>query len=125
MLIDTHVLLWFLNNESRLPTSIRQRIENTEFVFVSIASIWEIAIKVNVGKLTLLSPLETIQINMIALNIQELPISFEDTKCYVNLPLYHRDPFDRILIAQAMNHSLAIVSADTAFDAYSIQRVWA
>lgn len=125
MLIDTHALLWFLNNESRLPNSIRQQIESTEFVFVSIASIWEIAIKVSIGKLTLLSPLETIQLNMIALNIQVLPISFEDTKCYVNLPLHHRDPFDRMLIAQAINHSLAIVSADTTFDAYPIQRVWA
>lgn len=125
MLIDTHTLLWFLNNESKLPPSVRQQIENTEFVFVSIASIWEIAIKVNIGKLTLLSPMETIQLNMVALNIQELPISFEDAKCYVNLPLHHRDPFDRILIAQAISHSLPIASADVAFDAYPIQRVWA
>ena len=124
MLLDTHTLLWFLNNETKLPTSVRQRIENTEIVCVSIASIWEIAIKVNVGKLRLLSPLETIQINIIALNIQELPISFSDVQHYVSLPLHHRDPFDRILIAQAINRSLSIVSADTAFDAYPIKRVW-
>ncbi|UBF24110.1 type II toxin-antitoxin system VapC family toxin [Kovacikia minuta CCNUW1] len=125
MLLDTHTLLWFLNNEFKLPASIKQQIENTEFVFASIASIWEIAIKVNVGKLTLLSPLETIQLNMVALSIQELTISFADVQCYINLPLHHRDPFDRMLIAQAINHSLVIVSADTAFDAYPIQRVWA
>ncbi|NJN88188.1 MAG: type II toxin-antitoxin system VapC family toxin [Leptolyngbyaceae cyanobacterium SL_7_1] len=124
MLLDTHTLLWFLNNDTKLPTLVRQRIENTEFVFVSIASIWEIAIKVNVGKLTLLSPLETIQVNIIALSIQELSITFTDVQHYVNLPLHHKDPFDRILIAQAMNHSLPIISADAAFDAYPIQRVW-
>jgi PIN domain nuclease of toxin-antitoxin system len=125
MLLDTHTLLWFLNNESRLPTSIKQQIEDTEFVFASIASIWEIAIKISIGKLTLLSPLETIQTNMLALNIQELSISFTDVQCYTGLALHHRDPFDLILIAQAINHSLAIVSVDTAFDAYPIQRVWA
>jgi PIN domain nuclease of toxin-antitoxin system len=59
------------------------------------------------------------------LDIELLPLTFEDIKCYVGLPLHHRDPFDRILIAQATTNSLIIVSADSAFDAYSIQRVWA
>ncbi|MGK7905073.1 MAG: type II toxin-antitoxin system VapC family toxin [Hormoscilla sp.] len=126
MLLDTHVLLWFLDNNPRLPKSIKENIENTESVFVSIASIWEISIKVNIGKLTLTTPLQMIRVNMRALNIQELPITFEDAITYASLPLTskHRDPFDRILVAQAMNRSLSLVSADTKFDTYSISRVW-
>ena len=126
MLLDTHTLLWFLNNDSRLPEPIKQQIENTESVFVSIASIWEISIKVSVGKLTLLAPLETIKLDMISLRIRELPVMFEDAITYISLPLSssHRDPFDRMLISQAINRSLIIISVDKKFDAYPIQRVW-
>ncbi|NJN89321.1 MAG: type II toxin-antitoxin system VapC family toxin [Leptolyngbyaceae cyanobacterium SL_5_14] len=127
MLLDTHTLLWFLNDDSRLPNPLKQQIETTETVFVSIASIWEISIKVNIGKLTLLTPLEMMKLNMASLKIQELTITFEDAVTYVSLPLKsdHRDPFDRILVAQAANRSLVLVSRDVKFDAYSIQRVWA
>lgn len=126
LLLDTHILLWFLNNDSRLPKSIRDQIENTEDVFISIASIWEMAIKINIGKLILKTPLNIIQVNLNNLNILELPITFEDTVTYSSLSLIpnHRDPFDRILVAQVINHSLSLVSADTKFDAYPIQRVW-
>lgn len=66
MLLDTHVLLWFLDNNPKLPKSIKENIENTESVFVRIASIWEISIKVNIGKLTLTTPLEMIRVNRMA-----------------------------------------------------------
>ncbi len=126
MLLDTHTLLWFINGDSRLPTSVKRQIEDTESVFVSLASIWEIAIKVSVGKLTLLTPLETIKLNMISLSILELPITFEDAITYISLPLNsdHRDPFDRMLISQAINRSLIITSADKKLDTYPIQRLW-
>lgn len=126
MLLDTHTLLWFLNNDSRLPVNIKQTIEETEFVFVSIVSIWEIAIKVNIKKLNLLTPFETIQTNIYALNIQELTISFEDNVTYITLPLRpeHKDPFDRMLIAQAISRSIPIISLDTKLDAYLVKRIW-
>jgi PIN domain nuclease of toxin-antitoxin system len=124
MLLDTHALLWFLNKDSRLPETTKQQIEDAESVFVSMASLWEISIKVNIGKLTLMAPFETIRLNMINLGIEELPISFEDAITYLSIPLHHRDPFDRILVAQAMNHSLILISRDVAFDSYAIQRVW-
>ena len=89
-----------------------------------MASLWEISIKVNIGKLTLMAPFETIRLNMINLGIEELPISFEDAITYLSIPLHHRDPFDRILVAQAMNHSLILISRDVAFDSYDIQRLW-
>jgi PIN domain nuclease of toxin-antitoxin system len=124
MLLDTHTLLWFLNKDSRLPETTKTQIEEAESVFVSMASLWEISIKVNIGKLTLMTPFETIRLNMINLGIEELPISFEDAITYLSIPLHHRDPFDRILVAQAMNHSLILISRDVAFDSYAIRRVW-
>ncbi len=124
MLLDTHALLWFLNKDSRLPETTKQQIEDAESVFVSMASLWEISIEVNIGKLTLMAPFENIRLNMINLGIEELPISFEDAITYLSIPLHHRDPFDRIMVAQAMNHSLILISRDVAFDSYAIQRVW-
>jgi PIN domain nuclease of toxin-antitoxin system len=102
----------FLNNDSRLPVSVKQKIEETELVFVSAISIWEIAIK--------------IKENMNALNIQELPIAFDDSTTYISLPILkeHKDPFDRMIVAQAMRRSLILVSADKKLDAYPISRLW-
>ncbi len=126
MLLDTHTLLWFLNNDSRLPVSVRQKIEETELVFVSAVSLWEIAIKINIGKLNIVTSFEEIKENMNALNIQELPIGFDDSLAYIGLPLIkeHKDPFDRMIVAQAMRRSLLLVSADKKLDAYLISRLW-
>jgi len=126
MLLDTHTLLWFLNNDSRLPVSVKQKIEETEVVFVSVISIWEIAIKINIGKLNIVPSFEAIRENMSNLNIQELPIEFDDSIAYISLPLLkeHKDPFDRMIVAQAMRRSLTLVSADKKLDAYQINRLW-
>ena len=124
LLLDTHALIWFLENNPRLPISARNRIEATEIVFASIASIWEIAIKINIGKLTLTEPFEAIEANLTAAQIALLPITFDDTQSYLSLPLHHRDPFDRILISQAINHSLTLVSQDIQMDSYAIDRLW-
>jgi PIN domain nuclease of toxin-antitoxin system len=126
MLLDTHTLLWFLNNDSRLPVSVKQKIEETELVFVSSISIWEIAIKINIGKLNIQISFETIKENMNALNIQELPIEFDDSLAYISLPILkeHKDPFDRMIVAQAMRRSLTLVSADKKLDSYSVTKFW-
>ena len=124
ILLDTHALIWFLDNDTRLPVSTRTQIETTPTVFVSVASLWEIAIKANIGKLDLSAPFSTIEPNLVALGITQLPITFKDLEVYLSLPLHHRDPFDRILIAQAINYSLALVSQDTKMDAYAIHRLW-
>jgi len=124
LLLDTHALIWFLENDARLPISTRSRIETTPSVFVSIASLWEIAIKANIGKLELSAPFNTIEPNLVALGITQLPIHFKDLEIYLSLPLHHRDPFDRILISQAINYSLSLVSQDPQMDAYSIKRLW-
>ena len=123
-LLDTHTLIWFLENDSRLPTATRTQIETTPIIFISIVSLWEIAIKANIGKLDLSFPFSTIAPNLQSLGIIELPITFKDLEIYLSLPLYHRDPFDRILIAQAMNHVLPLIGQDVQMDAYPIQRLW-
>ncbi|RFP61366.1 MAG: type II toxin-antitoxin system VapC family toxin [Limnothrix sp. CACIAM 69d] len=125
MLLDTHALLWFLEDSPKLPSEIKERIENSSQVVVSIASIWEIAIKLSINKLKLQFEFRELPAILEELEISILPLSFEDTNIYLSLPLHHRDPFDRILIAQAINHSLSIASADIAFDAYAtIRRLW-
>lgn len=122
MLLDTHALLWFLEDDSRLPPSIRSLIEDSDSVFASIVSLWEIAIKLSINKLTLKFEFQDLPNFLDELEIRVLPLTFADAAQYLNLPLHHRDPFDRMLIAQAMTNSLAIASADPAFDAYQVQR---
>ena len=104
--------------------STRDKIESADDVFLSIASLWEMAIKLNIGKLPLQGNFEDIEPQLSAAGITILPITFADTVQFRYLPLHHRDPFDRILVAQAINHSLALISRDVAFDAYDLQRVW-
>jgi PIN domain nuclease of toxin-antitoxin system len=91
---------------------------------LSIASLWEISIKLGLGKLRLQKSFSELEEVLQDLKIGVLPITFADTERYLSLPLHHRDPFDRMLIAQAMNHRLVLISCDSAFDAYSIHRVW-
>lgn len=124
-LLDTHTFIWLTEDSPSLLDDLREMINTADLVYVSIASLWEISIKLKLGKLSLKQSYESIGKTVENSDILLLPIAFEDTAQLLNLPLHHKDPFDRILIAQAMNHSLAIASADTAFDAYPIQRVWA
>ena len=124
MLLDTHTLIWFLEDNPKLPSIVRQRIENSSLVFVSIASLWEISIKLGLGKLNFQFEFQEIPAFLEQLEIVILPITFSDVECYLKQPLHHRDPFDRILVAQAINHSLVLISRDVAFDAYSVQRLW-
>ncbi|BAZ01763.1 hypothetical protein NIES37_57690 [Tolypothrix tenuis PCC 7101] len=124
LLLDTHALIWFVSNDTNLPVATKEKIESAKTVFFSIASLWEMAIKFNIGKLTLQGVFEDIEPQLIAAGITILPITFADTVQFRYLPLHHRDPFDRILVAQAMNNCLVLISRDPAFDAYSIQRVW-
>ena len=124
LLLDTHAFIWYSENDPKLPESIKIDIENADRVYISIASLWEIAIKLSIGKLSLRSNYESIESSLEPARIELLPISFADTVRVMNLPLHHRDPFDRILIAQAINHSLTLVSCDAAFAAYPIRVTW-
>ncbi|PSB63592.1 PIN domain nuclease, partial [filamentous cyanobacterium CCP1] len=121
----THTLLWYLQGNSNLSQTSRTIIYAQEnSLFDSIASLWEIAIKLGLGKLELRRPFQDLQEDLRQFAIEILPITFADTANYLTLPLHHRDPFDRLLIAQALNRSLILISRDANFDAYSLQRLW-
>jgi PIN domain nuclease of toxin-antitoxin system len=125
VLIDTHTFLWFINDNSDLSSSAKDILESDSDVLLSIASIWEIAIKLSIGKLSLPAKFsefipEQIQINQIDI----LPIEVIHLEAVSSLPLYHRDPFDRLLIAQGISEQVSIISADKVFDLYPVQRLW-
>lgn len=124
LLLDTHTFIWYSENDANLPTSLKAAIETANRVYLSIATLWEIAIKLNLGKLSLQTNYEWIEASLGPAGIDLLPITFADTVQILKLPLHHRDPFDRILIAQAMTHSLSIVSRDRVFSAYPVQQMW-
>ena len=116
LLLDTHVLLWWLTDPAKLSRPAREAITNAEnLVFVSAASIWEMTIKSDLGKLEMPDDLTQ---QMQAERFEELPIRISDARLVATLPAFHRDPFDRMLIAQAKNNSLTLVSHDRLVLAY-------
>ena len=125
-LIDTHAWLWFVLGNNSLPKSIRDTIADSgNSIFLSPASYWEIAIKISLGKYTLPIPFDRFLNEAIAgEGMTVIPVTPEHAIIVAQLPFHHRDPFDRLLIAQAIGENLPIISADSAFDRYGVQRVW-
>lgn len=126
ILLDTHTFLWFVDDNPRLSQSARVLIESVDSQpFLSVASLWEIAIKISLGKLTLKQPYETFIPQQLALNgVGILNIAMEHTAAITNLPFHHRDPFDRLIAVQAKLDKMNLLSADPIFDAYGVKRVW-
>src|SRR5437016_5531042 len=126
LLLDTHALIWFLNNSANLSAIARAAIEATDnFVSVSVVSLWEIAIKVKLGKLTLPAPFEQLFPEQLVTNeIACLPIEIADLYRLANLEFHHRDPFDRLIAAQALARGLTLISRDPHFASYGVTTVW-
>jgi len=126
LLLDSHAMLWFFWDDVRLSATAKSLIEDDENrKLVSIASCWEIAIKVGLGKLDLGEPCRSFLPREISRNNFELlPISLDHATMVEGLIARHRDPFDRLLIAQAMVESLPLVSGDSVFDEYGVSRLW-
>lgn len=126
LLLDTHALLWFYLGDPRLGASARAAIEegaNTSLV--SPASSWELAIKIGLGKYALAIPHEVfVQEAIFDNGFEVLPILPKHTAALIGLPRHHGDPFDRLMIAQATVEETPILSADGAFDAYGVSRIW-
>jgi PIN domain nuclease of toxin-antitoxin system len=126
LLLDTHAFLWFITADPKLSTTAEQVIrDRANTPLLSIASVWEIAIKVNQGRLPLPQPLDRfipqqLQINRVSI----LPIELQHTYEIARMPLHHRDPFDRLLISQAISEGIPLVSTDRAFDDYPVKRLW-
>jgi PIN domain nuclease of toxin-antitoxin system len=124
-LLDTHALIWFLNGDKQISTKARKAIESDKANnFISIASIWEIGIKISLNRLSM-----NIEFSQLGEEIQNngfeiLPISFQDISTITSLPFHHRDPFDRLIISQAINANLTIVSKDEFFPNYDVKLLW-
>jgi len=119
-LLDTHTFLWFLEGSNNLSEKARISIENTENIkFISIASIWEVAIKLNLGKLKLDIKLEDLKEEILKNNFEILPLDFEHIIELSNLEEIHKDPFDRLIISQAISEKLTLISKDSNFSLYS------
>lgn len=126
LLLDTNALLWFIAGSPHLSPAARSLIVDAgNEKFVSAASLWETAIKISIGKMTLATTFDALFPHQLAINgFELLPIAIKHTTAVISLPFHHRDPFDRILIAQAIEENMSLVSIGTAFDKYSVTRIW-
>jgi PIN domain nuclease of toxin-antitoxin system len=122
LLLDTHIFLWFISGDQRLPIHLQNSIRDlNNDVYLSCVSVWEVTVKYQLGKLPLPeSPEIYLPKQRQQHLINTLTLDEESVAQLLNLPLLHRDPFDRILICQALQHNLTIVTVDTAIRAYSV-----
>jgi PIN domain nuclease of toxin-antitoxin system len=125
LLLDTHTFLWFATGDPALSTPAKQAIQATADIYISAASAWEIRTKYRLGKLAsaavIVHDLATV---VRRLEFAELNISFADADLAGSLEGAHRDPFDRMLVAQALNYRLALVSNEAAFEDFGVTRLW-
>ena len=126
VLLDTHAFLWLISGDDRLSETAQKTFLNPgNILFFSAASLWEICIKMSLGKLSLKSGwLKTIENEMKINAIQWLSIEMTHCVKLINLPFHHRDPFDRMLVAQALVDDMQLLSRDTRLSSYEIKRIW-
>jgi PIN domain nuclease of toxin-antitoxin system len=124
-ILDTHAFLWFVAGDKQLPESIKSKIiDINESCFLSIASLWEITIKNQIGKLTLDIPLEDLFEYADRNRIEIIQISYEHLLILSKLPEHHSDPFDRIIISQTVAENLTLISKDKVIKKYKIKQQW-
>ena len=125
VLLDTHTFLWAIADDGRLSRRAQQIYTGPNDLWLSVASVWEILIKVRAGKLPLPEPAGTYIVKELAKNkIEVLPIKLDHVLRIESLPLHHRDLFDRILIAQSLEENLPLVTADPVFERYPAKLIW-
>ena len=125
VLLDTHTFIWYIEGNAKLTQKARDVIEvSGDKIYLSIISLWEIAIKTGKKQLTLQNKFDDLLDVLNSLEIEILTITFADTQIYRNRPLHHCDPFDRMIISQAINNSLTIIGCDQSFNDYPIQILW-
>lgn len=126
LLLDTHTLLWFAEDSPQMPDYAKTLLENSQHQkWVSVASIWEIAIKYRLRKLMLNEPPEKYLPDILKQGgISLLPVMYEHAVFVSKLTLHHKDPFDRLLVAQSLIEAMPLISADTILDSYGVTRYW-
>ena len=127
ILLDTHALLWCLSGDNRLSKKARKCYENAEPLYFSVVSLWEIGIKLGLRRRDFALDGDwwrRVPETLVAQGAGRLNVESEHCRTVADLPLHHRDPFDRMLIAQAVATDCRILSIDEQFDAYGIQRIW-
>jgi PIN domain nuclease of toxin-antitoxin system len=124
-ILDTHAFLWAITQEEKLSRRAQKIFAGPNDLWLSVASIWEIMIKVQTGKLPLPLPAGPYVVKKLAENrIEVLPITLDHVLRTESLPLYHHDPFDRLLIAQSVEEGLPIITADPIIERYPVQIIW-
>ena len=124
-LLDIHTMIWFISGDKQLSAKARKSIEAEDAEnFVSIASLWEIAIKISLGKLELKKPFTYLAEQILQNNFHILPVSFEDTLLISTLPFHHRDPFDRMIAVQSLNRKLTLITKDEIYQEYKVKMLW-
>jgi PIN domain nuclease of toxin-antitoxin system len=126
LLVDSHILIWAIDDPTKLSPAATTALQDPDNeLLLSVGSIWEIAIKVGLEKLTLKDPFRVWMNQAIAdLDLRILPITVNYADAQATLPDHHRDPFDRLIVAQALTKKIPIVSADAKFDPYGVTRLW-
>lgn len=121
LLLDTHIFLWWRAEPSHLAAEVQSRIATADLVFVSAASAWEARIKASMGRLDL--P-DTVEAGVLASGFERLLITFSHAERAASLPPHHRDPFDRMLVAQAQAEGLTLVTHDRLLEPYEVEILW-
>lgn len=126
LLLDTSVFLWFIGGSDKLSSKAISLISDlNNQIVLSSASLWEIAIKISLGKLDLLEPFSQLIPQQLKANeFDLLSIEIEHLSNLVNLPFHHRDPFDRLIIAQAITEDIPVISPDQMFSKYPVKLIW-
>lgn len=129
LLLDTHAFIWLFEGSSNLSNEAKEEIENPENArFVSVVSFWEIAIKISIGKLEMDLSMEDLQRLTLENGIDILQLEVEHTFLLRTLPFHHKDPFDRLILSQALYEGMSLLSNDTIFDSYfdtrKVKRIW-
>ena len=125
LLLDTHAFLWFASGDRRLSRRARAAMEHDEAeLYVSAATVWEMAIKASLGRLVLPSTVEAYLTEKVAKGYRMLPVTWTQAAAVQQLPLHHRDPFDRLLIAQARAERCPVVTRDRLFRKYGVEVIW-
>lgn len=124
-MLDTHTFIWFAEDDLILPSKVKKTIENpSNEIFISIASLWEISIKIKLGKLQLTGEIEDVFDQIIENGFHLFPILPQHIIQHSKLPLIHRDPFDRMIIAQSLSEKISIIGRDMVFTEYGVKMIW-